>query len=122
MFGLINPENKVIREEMNIDPNSSTKEGWRWLSIVDKSMPIYDSKKQVLEGPHFTVLGDIIERYWTLRDKEPNEIEYDIQIKLSTIPSVIMDILYTQENKIRELHSQTTISKEDFIKYIKSLI
>lgn len=122
MLGLVSPENEVVREETNIDPNVSMKLGWRWLSIVDLSPPIYNSKTQVLEGPNFNVLENNIERYWTIRDKTPNEIDYDMQTKLSSIPSVIVDILYNQENKIRELQSQLLISKDDFISYIKSII
>lgn len=122
MWGLVSPENEVTKEEKNIDSTVATKQGWRWLSIVDLPSPIYNSKLQCIDGPYFNVTGEIIERYWNVRDKILDEIESDKRTIITSIPQIVIDILFIQENKIRELNQQTLLNKEEFINYIKSIM
>lgn len=122
MWGLVSPENEVAREENNVDPNVATKPGWRWLSITDIPTPIYDPKLQVLEGPNFNVIENSIERYWSVRDKTPEEIEAEKENILGNIPQIIIELLFEQENKIRQLQQQPILTKDEFIDYIKSIM
>lgn len=122
MWGLVSPENEVVREEQNIDPDVATKPGWRWLSITELPSPIYDSKLQILEGTNYNILEESIEKYWSVRDKTPEEIESQKQNIISSIPQIIVEILFQQENKIRQLQQQSALTKEEFTDYIKSLM
>jgi len=122
MWALVNPEDIVTREEVLVDPTVQTKPGWRWLAITDQSIPVYDSDTQVLEGPQFSILEQSVERYWTVRSKTQEEIDYDLNAKVSSIPPAIIDILFTHENRIRALEQQASITKQDFIDYIKTII
>lgn len=122
MWGLVSPENEVVREEQNVDPDVATKSGWRWLSIIELPSPIYDSKLQVLEGTNYNVLDDSIEKYWSVRDKTQQEIDADKQSVLGSIPKIVFDLLFEQENKIRQLQQQPELTKEEFTNYIKNLI
>lgn len=122
MWGLVSPENEVTREEQNIDPNASTKPGWRWLSITELPSPIYDPKLQTLEGTNYNILESSIEKYWSVRDKTSEEIESDKQSKLGNISQIIIELLFEQENKIRQLQQQSLLTKDEFINYIKSIM
>lgn len=122
MWALVSPEDIVTREEILVDPTVQTKPGWRWLTIADQSIPTYDSDTQVLEGPQFNILEHSVERYWIVRNKTQEEIDYDLNAKVSSIPPAIIDILFTHENRIRALEQQTSITKQDFIDYIKTII
>lgn len=122
MFGLVSPDNQVVREEANIDPSVSTKPGWTWLPVTELNIPIHDSKTQLLEGPNFNILEQTIEKFWTVRSKTPEEIDAEKTTVLDSMQPIIIELLFNQENKIRQLQQAPLINKDDFLIYIKSLI
>lgn len=122
MWVLVSPDNEITKEEQLIDPEAVTKPGWRWLKIIELPIPVYNSKFQILEGPNFSVIEDNVNKYWIVRDKTAEEIETDKQSMLGSIPKTVIDLMFEQENKIRQLQQETLLTKDEFINYIKSLM
>lgn len=122
MWGLIDPNGVLKREESAIDESSETKLGWRWLPINDTPNPKYNPKIETLDGPNFTILEDSIERYWTVRDKTQEEINSEKIVAIDSLSPALIDILLNMENKIRALNGLSEISKRDFLVQIKEII
>lgn len=71
-YALINPDDEIDRIASDIDPETGTKPGWRWLPVED-TRNSYDAALQVESGPVITVLANSVTRVWTVRDKTTEE-------------------------------------------------
>lgn len=73
---------------------------YEWLPVED-TMPGYDAKTQVLEGPVVEVTTDAVTRVWSVRDKTPEELAGEVDQAVNTIDE-------TQYAGLADLHARVS--------------
>jgi hypothetical protein len=122
IYALVKPDTGIDRYSSNIDPNVGTRDGWRWLPVID-TKPDYDSGTQVREGPVVTVNANDVTRVWTVRAKTAEELDaMKDESTNDAAVSVIGKVLFNHENRIRALNSQAPITAAQFKAAVKALI
>lgn len=121
LYALVSPSNSVNRYASNVDPSVLTKDGWRWLSVVDtKPQP---TATQVLDGPTITVNPTNVTRVWTVREKTAEEVDQEKDaLAMEAAVTVLGKVLFNHENRIRALNSQAAITAAQFKNAIKALL
>lgn len=122
LHALINPSNEIDRVEENINPNTGTKSGWKWLPVEWQDRPVYNPKFQITKGPEYVVESTKVTVLWSIRDKTEEELENDKSSTINNIDPIIFTILFNQENKIRNLNNLANFTVEEYKFYLKSLL
>lgn len=122
LYALVDLNNIVDRIEGNIDPNVSTKTGWRWLKLIEIERPPYNPDIQIAEGPVLQVFEDHVDRYWTIRDKTIFEIQAEKIQNINNIDKIILFCLHDLENKYRNIKGQPNITLDEYKQYLISIL
>ena len=112
-FVLLDPENNIIKMEMNIDPGVPTKPGYRWLLVEDLPRPKYDSKIEHADQT-IEIKGKKYIRGWNIRKKSDKEMLDEKRHKVSGLDEVLLLALLSIENKVRLLNNMPEISLEEY--------
>lgn len=117
MYALINPDNEyVTNHDFGNDEIPNTKPGWKWIPIDADPRPAYNPETQVAEE-HQVLEETRVYRYWTIRDKEPYEIDADKIQKINAVQPLILSALLDLYNQ-----NNTPITMEEYKQHLKSII
>lgn len=124
MYALVDPNNNIVREESIIDITVATRQGWRWLPVENNGVPGYDTHNQKPEGPFISVHEDRVVKYWTIRDKTPEEHDYDKCCKVDALTPYLIRILLDYENRIRAASNPVleSLTEEQYKEKLKDFI
>ena len=122
-YALVRPDNTVDRKASNIDPNTGTKPGWRWLP-VHLVNPSFDPATQVKQGPVDAVEASRVVETYTVREKTAAELDADKDARVSAADRIIGAALWDAINEIRALKvpPQPALTKAQYLNYLKTKI
>jgi hypothetical protein len=123
-YALVDPLGQVNRivSDTVVDPSVQTKEGWRWLPVVDQPRPEYNPETQALEGPSVTVGPSEVTRAYIVRDLTAAELDARAEAKLPDVNDVIFKVLFNHENRVRALESKAAITAAQFKAALKAML
>jgi|TARA_R110002012_G_scaffold300954_1_gene501025 hypothetical protein len=102
-------------------PAANVAKNWEWLPLtIDK--PSCNSETEVLEGPEDVVTLGKITRKYTVRDKTPEEINLDKDLRIPRTDSVQYKIMFDQENRVRKLEGLAPTTDDEFRVLLRSKV
>ena len=124
-YALVGPSNEVKAVASNIDPQTGTKAGWKWLPLVN-IRPDFDSQTQMSEGPVRSFYADRVEDVWTVRNKTAPELTAEVESRkeqmLDSLNDIQNKVLFNHENRIRALEGKAAITPAQFRAALKGLL
>lgn len=120
-YAFVDPNNNITKIQTNVDPDVATKPGWRWLPIVEDPPPAHDPAIHKLERFQ-TIEQDRVYCYYIVSDKTPQEIDQEKTQAVDSINSLVLNVLLSQENRIRALEQQSTVTLEEYKQLLKTLV
>ena len=116
MYGLVDPNNNVVKIELDIKP-VDTKPGWRWMKIQQRPKPKFNKITHELCEPTYDIDRDTLYQVWSIKSRSLEEIE---QIKDDIIDDINPAVLMVLFSLYKEKSPNLTI--ETFKKKLKSII
>lgn len=120
MFGFIDPDNKVIRFDSDIDPTVATRSGYKWLPVEEAERPAY-SPSTHNAVTSYVITDDKIIQTWEVTELSENE-KYVLRTnKINSVDQIALLIFLDLENKYRQLTDQPPISLDEYKKNLTKL-
>lgn len=121
-YALVSPTNEIDRIQGNINPDVSTKLGWRWLPYIENPIPVIDTKTKILRGPFDVVLEHAVEQQWQVLEKQKKDYDLEKIMQVESISESVLVALLDYENRIRLLEKRNVINVKEFKNYLVSLL
>ena len=125
------PTSKLISNMHTMSDDDLRAEGWYPITEEGRDAPV--GPDQIKEGPFFEVRTTDVRKYWTVRDKTQAELDAE-QAELderaddlenekgvSAKDKTLFRILFDQENRIRTLEGQPTITRQQFMQAVRTV-
>lgn len=122
-YALVDDSDTVrdVKDERRVDLTAGTRAGWRWLIVNDVVTDNSTSPDKVPEPVVETVLANEVRRLRVIRDMTAQEIsDRDDVIVASEVDRVLGKALFIIENRLRGLEGRQTVTKNQFLNWLKA--
>lgn len=119
VYALLSPDSEIVEYRSDVDPEITTKAGWKWVPVIDSEYPKFNQELQYTVGPKFSILDDTVVKYWDVLDKTQDQLQSEKIQKVLSIDQNTLKIFLYYENRLRLAEGQTPIDLEQLVLQLK---